>query len=497
MRLLLIIAFLITINSLDAQTKLSGRIKGVTKIDTVQINILFDGWYYEPKNIILVTESDGSFSTILPIEKSQSIFFIYKGKKVLVYTEPKRSLVITFAKDDIEHTIQFEGSLKPENNFRKETGLSFFELNSKLRDDSLNSPSYIIKSVRQRQSAVLTKLVGVKTSTSPAFQRITQKDIEYFLAAKLWEIIWDKGVFSAGKKTVPDVQPWRTALQEAYDAYPVSDNDAVDSYFYHVMVAYYPRALELTAPGIEAFQNLAEKLLQKPGEEALKELREQGRRMYEYKAFSYGFKGLALEFALASFISNSINGGELGYVKEGFNDFVSRFPKSRYLTYVNKMIAPYLSSLSSNSVGNMVFDEANLADTSLENILAKHKGKIVYIDLWGTWCGPCREEFQYNKALKAHFKNKPVDFVYIAFEHTTHPEKLWKETVKFYNLAGRHILAGKQLRTSVERMYSSDGSLRFPSYLLVDEHGTINTLSAKRPSAKAALYKQIDQLLKQ
>ena len=42
--------------------------------------------------------------------------------------------------------------------------------------------------------------------------------------------------------------------------------------------------------------------------------------------------------------------------------------------------------------------------------LAPHKGKVIYIDVWGSWCGPCREEMKHASAIKESLKGKDVVF---------------------------------------------------------------------------------------
>src|SRR5687768_4739597 len=52
---------------------------------------------------------------------------------------------------------------------------------------------------------------------------------------------------------------------------------------------------------------------------------------------------------------------------------------------------------------------------SIEDIIALPalKGKVIYIDMWGTRCIPCIEEFPYISALKSRYKGKQVAFVYL------------------------------------------------------------------------------------
>jgi thiol-disulfide isomerase/thioredoxin len=494
MRIPVIALLTIITISTKAQMKISGKINGLTKADTLEIYQPFDAWYHKQNTMFLITGNDGKFFTSLPVRKPQNLFFTYRGTSWLLYAEPAKDLFITFHKNDSEKTLAFQGSLKKENDCRKALGLTFSMRVKNRWIDTLRTAPQALIALKAYQVKALGELASKREGLSTAFTQITREDLAYFPAATLWQIIWDRGVFSTRNSDTSEIKAWKKALMDVHQWQPVSDNDAVDSYFYQVMLAYYPRYLEYTASNKLSFQVLAEKVFQKPFEEINEEVRTKGKRYWEYKAIHYGLTDRALEFAIASFIDNGINGGELNVIAEAYTYFKARFPDSRYRRHIDSITATYFAKTAEGSNQQIVFDAQNRNDTSLNTILQKHKGRVVYIDLWGTWCGPCREEFAYNRQLKAYFKEKPVDFVYLAFENNKEPERLWKETSRFYALTGRHILAGSALREAIQKMYDSNG-MSFPSYILVDKEGKITTLFAERPSAKDALYKQIDQLL--
>ena len=72
----------------------------------------------------------------------------------------------------------------------------------------------------------------------------------------------------------------------------------------------------------------------------------------------------------------------------------------------------------------------------LQTILDKYKGKAVLIDIWATWCGPCRQGHKYMKPLKQELKGKNIRFVYIT--SPTSPLKIWQEMLK--DIDGDHCI---------------------------------------------------------
>ena len=128
------------------------------------------------------------------------------------------------------------------------------------------------------------------------------------------------------------------------------------------------------------------------------------------------------------------------------------------------------------------------ANTSFDDIIAKYEGKVIYLDFWASWCGPCKKEMPYSHKLQEAFLGKNVVFVYFSSDKNANA---WISTVENLQLTGEHYLASMQ----VKQTYGTRFSVRFiPRYVLIDKKGNVVDANAKRPSNPDTV-KDIEALL--
>ncbi len=105
------------------------------------------------------------------------------------------------------------------------------------------------------------------------------------------------------------------------------------------------------------------------------------------------------------------------------------------------------------------------------------KGKLVYIDVWATWCGPCKGELPYLQKLEKEYHRKPIHFVSISVDNTEQP---WRKMVKEKKLGGIQLHADKNWQSDFVQAYGIKG---IPRFILLDKKGNIISADAPRPSS--------------
>ena len=167
-----------------------------------------------------------------------------------------------------------------------------------------------------------------------------------------------------------------------------------------------------------------------------------------------------------------------------------------------EMLKEYLENKAEQFTAPTEEETETLTETTLDSLtdgqeifrklILPYRGRVVYLDVWGTWCGPCREEMEHLPALHETLQDLPVTYMYLA---NNSPEELWQKSTVRYGLNHADCV---NLRLSNSQQQAVEHYLKvhgYPTYVLVSPDGTIVTNDAPRPSHASSLRDAILKLI--
>ncbi len=118
------------------------------------------------------------------------------------------------------------------------------------------------------------------------------------------------------------------------------------------------------------------------------------------------------------------------------------------------------------------------------------RGKYVYIDVWATWCGPCKREIPFLSDIEDKYKGKDIWFVSLSVDTQADKDK-WKDYVETHHLKGIQLIADNAFDSDFIKKFNINA---IPRFILIAPDGKIVSANAKRPS-DPGLQQELDKLL--
>ncbi|MFT6997770.1 MAG: thiol-disulfide isomerase/thioredoxin [Cryomorphaceae bacterium] len=151
----------------------------------------------------------------------------------------------------------------------------------------------------------------------------------------------------------------------------------------------------------------------------------------------------------------------------GFKNYLVSFQEQQF--FLNTVLAK--GTVSPKFVG---YENNAGGETSLDDL----KGKYVYVDVWATWCGPCKAEIPFLKEVEKTYHDKMIEFVSLSVDDPKDYD-IWKSMIKDKELGGIQLFADKSWKSDFVVDYKING---IPRFILIDPEGNIISPDAPRPS---------------
>lgn len=158
----------------------------------------------------------------------------------------------------------------------------------------------------------------------------------------------------------------------------------------------------------------------------------------------------------------------------------------------NKYVAIQKRSLSDTANLKSADEVADMSDGEkiLRKITEPYRGKLILLDIWGTWCGPCKEALSHSQ--EEYERLKDFDLVYLYLANRSDDES-WKNVIKEYNLVGDNVVhynLPESQQSAIENFLQVHS---FPTYKLIDRDGSVLDVNAD-PRNLEGLARMLEQI---
>lgn len=200
--------------------------------------------------------------------------------------------------------------------------------------------------------------------------------------------------------------------------------------------------------------------------------------------------GLVKDFALSTLISgaiyNSKSFAQLNKYKEEFEPFITSIKTQYYVNEIKKHVLSKEEDLVKTQIGKPAPAFSLQNNEGQIYSLQDFRGKVIYLDLWASWCGPCREEIPEFKKLTQKFKNENrIIFIGIAVNDGY---ENWKKALEKDKPTWLQLIDNNS-----NIVWNSYVANSIPRYVLIDKKGNIADFDAPRPSEKEKIEKILQE----
>ena len=130
---------------------------------------------------------------------------------------------------------------------------------------------------------------------------------------------------------------------------------------------------------------------------------------------------------------------------------------------------------TNNLMSSDIVKDMSDGEKILRTLIEPYKGKIILLDIWGVWCGPCKAALKNSQEEYEHLKDYDIVYLYLA---NSSDEESWKNVIKEYNVTGDNVVhynLPAEQQAAIEHYL---GVNSYPTYKLIDRNGNILGVNA-------------------
>ena len=181
-----------------------------------------------------------------------------------------------------------------------------------------------------------------------------------------------------------------------------------------------------------------------------------------------------LEYLEFNYLKDLIMFRGPGDIDEILDEFLAHAQEKDYVAILNSEMQKWEDVLPGKEVPDFEFETPEGDQVRLSDL----DGKLVYIDAWATWCGPCLREHPYWDELVEEYADQDVHFLAISIDNTREP---WLKMLEEKDMKGIHWFAENAWEAEFMQHFNIRG---IPRFILLDAERKVIRPSADRPSGQ-------------
>jgi thiol-disulfide isomerase/thioredoxin len=422
----------------------------------------------------------------------------YDGSKFFCYTlylSPGDDLELKadFNKPGYNITVSGKGS----NNNQPLMGLTKQSSDlASFNKDTL--PDRVINTLNAEQRVYESNLKKYIARYKPSEDYVTawKTDLPYLITYNYYTFKEDNK-FGIGDGYKRNYARWQKVADSLFSLSKISNDEALNSIHYTELIGdFLPRERErLLNMAQDEPQSFYKEWYNADTLNGEKLLMDDTRNLLQEKIINKYFSGKSAEYAYAILLKDAAREADPQNIPQIFERFKNKYPHSDYIA----LFRPSVDTISARFKQVLNSKMTFLADNgvrfnTLQDVIAAMKGKTVLVDMWGTWCGPCREEIEkHSSSIREHFKGKNLNYLYIANYDLKNGEQ-WKKLIAYFNIEGTHMLANEKLTGDILAKVKGQG---FPTMFVIRKDGTIEQAKSQYPINEEVLISQLEAALKE
>lgn len=459
------ISFLLSLSISYSKIQISGEVKNATANSKVILsyynnNVEWIEVYADSTKL----DNDGRFKLNFDFDKPKNARLFIDSQYVSLFLVDGDSLNLNVDYPKFDETINFNGKGSSDNNYLVAEAQIDFYSEARKSSSFTDSKQYthFVDSIENENIKLFKefKSNGYEPLYTPEF-------LKYINAANKYKYINVKESYTIKYDRIKNGFVNRELPEDYLDFLKdinLNDQEIYENSYYSVAVNNY-------------FSHFYDRLKLENDSDTLSNIQKNELRILrDYNNRKSLLKGKALDFQITDFVKMKIVYKYTSdkFLELLFEDYKKTCKNKEYISIIEKIYSKSQKLLKGKPAPEFSFLDSNGKQISLSSF----KGKVVYLDFWATWCGPCIIEMKNSKALEEKLKDQK-DLVFLKINVRDNKDS-WLKYISKEKLGGINIHATLEESAKVMQEYNFDG---IPKYVLLDKQGNIININAYGPGS--------------